>query len=120
MNVVNDISKSDLVETKAIRTPSYSVLLVEEAICILFSKKPTHENYIKLVNGTDFINYLKNYDKDAISDYSFNELKKYIDNMSFNPTLIEKISKLSAKLCIWVHSVYEYQKLSKKVSNILK
>lgn len=115
---LNSLSKSDLVEIKAFRAPPTAVLQASEAICILLSKTPDFSTFRKTADSTDFIRKLIEYDKDAISDYTLNELNKYINNPNFYPEHIAKYSKLASGLCEWSRAMYEYGTLKKKIDQM--
>ena len=113
------ITKSGLVEMKAYKSPPSSVVLVAEAICILFSTQPSYSNVLKLMSSSNFMQQLISYPRNAISDYALESLVKYISNQDFTYDYIAKISSASANLCEWVRNVYEYGRLSSSVNIII-
>lgn len=109
-NSLDYLSKSELVELKAYRSPPQAVVTVAEATCILFGKTPSYANFLKLLSKSDFISEIKNYDINSVSEFAVTGLEKYVNEPSFNPDYINQISKVSSILCSWVTSVYSYSK----------
>lgn len=113
------INKSDLIELKAIKSPPQAMVLVTDAICILFSKTPNFNNFKALVNTTDFLSSLKNYNIDSVSDYAVQQLQKYVSDPNFTQDYVSKVSRASGFLCKWVLAVYEYATFKSSVRFII-
>ena len=109
------IQREQLSYLKALKYPHTRIILVAEAICILYAKKPSYENFIKLINQNDFI--FKFYDINNISDYTMSELKKYIDNPEFSVEKIAFASQMCSYLCSWVTLLYNYNLLHQQVNS---
>ncbi|RNA31795.1 dynein heavy chain domain-containing 1-like [Brachionus plicatilis] len=105
---LDSIRKSDIAEIKSFKAPPAAVQSIAEALCYLFSKPPNFQNFIKLVNTTDFISQLKYFDLESVNDYKLTQIKKYIQMEDFIPEYVGKISKASAILCNWIICVYKY------------
>jgi hypothetical protein len=93
------------------KMPPSSCVQVMEAICIIFSKKPSIDNFNKLTNDIEkpLITYLiPNHDMNSISDYVKNNLKKYYENSDFTSTKVKNASNYMSILCKWARLVYEY------------
>lgn len=116
---IDSIRKSDLAEIKTLAAPPAAVESVSEAICYLFSKQPNFKNFKLLINTTDFIHQLKNFDFDSVNDYKINQIKKYIEMPNFNPDYLKKISRAGSILCNWIINVYNYCSLKASVNCIL-
>ena len=85
------------------------VRLVAEAICLYLNKTPSYDNFKSLMaNPSDFIQKLKQYNIDNVSEYTMKQLKKYIDDPGFTPENIKKYSSIAFYLSAWVISVYHY------------
>ena len=112
----DNVSKSDVVELKSYKAPPQAIVPVSEAVCLLFAKKPSFENFVKLVNSTDILNSMRSYDLDHVSEYALTELKKIIDKPEYKPENIKKVSKFATFLCKWTIYVYKYSMLKSSVS----
>ena len=112
---IDELNKSDVVEMKAIRA-AQAMELVGESVCILFNKKPSYASFKKIAFMTDFMQSLKMYDMDTVSDYALAELKKYIENPLFNEEYMTNFSNMAKILCQWVISVNKYAILKNSVS----
>ena len=115
---VQGLKKSDIVEMKSLKSPPNALVLVSEAICILYSVQPNFNNFIKLISETDVISLLNNLDKENISDYSMEKLEKYIQMPDYTSEYITKVSKPAGLICQWTINVYQYAKLASSVINI--
>jgi hypothetical protein len=105
------INKREVTEIKSMKMPPSSCVQVMEAICIIFSKKPSIENFNKLVTDNVrplLIDLIPNHDMKSISDYVKNNLKKYYEHPDFTPAQVNKASNYMSILCKWARLVYEY------------
>jgi dynein heavy chain len=67
-------------------------------------------------NINEFLNMLKNFKKDKITDKTIKEITPFIEGESFNPETMMKCSAAAAGLCSWVLALVNYHKLLKKGS----
>lgn len=105
------ISKNEIAELRSMKMPPSSCVQVMEAICIIFSKKPSIDNFNKLMNDISrplLTDLIPNYVMNSISDYVKNNLKKYYENPDFTPTKVKYASNYMSVLCNWARLVYEY------------
>ena len=56
----------------------------------------------------DFLNRLKDYDKDNIPDASLRAVKVYIDKPDFTPEKVNNVSSAASGLCSWVVNIVRY------------
>ena len=112
--VLKEISISDLEKLASVISPSFSMNLVAEAICVLFSKSKSFKNFQALVkNPPEFLQQLQNIDKVSISDYNISELKKMTALPEFQPEQLEKVSKLLGLLASFIWKICEWTDLFK-------
>ena len=104
---------------KSFKAAPTAVNTTAEATCILFSTKPSYDNFKKLINQKDIIPAFYNYDKDNISDYALKELKKYIDEPNFNPEYVRKISSVCSVFCQEIRALYNYAIIKNQVFEYL-
>lgn len=115
-NACNSLNNSFLLEMKSYTFPPNAVNQVGEAICLLFAEKPEFQNFIKLLNSDDFLMKLRNFNKEAVSDYTIIQLEKYVKNPNFTYEYISKVSKAGSILCNWVIAIYKYAKIISEAS----
>lgn len=115
---IKALRKSDIVEMKAYKSPPRAVVMISEALCILFATQPSYQNFLKLTSRADFIQLLVDYNTQAISDYTLEQLEKYISDPDFNEDYISKISYSAGQLCAWVKLIYEFGKVYSSVSSL--
>ncbi|XP_011707083.1 PREDICTED: dynein heavy chain 1, axonemal-like, partial [Wasmannia auropunctata] len=124
------LNKSDITEVKAMKRPPVGVLLVIEAMCIINNVKP-HKLPGKLPGekildywtpGTQiladpihFLHTMAHFKKEDITEEIINKLKDYVENPNFQPDTILQASKACHSLCLWIHAIYDYYFVNKKV-----
>lgn len=116
-NAINSLSKSDVAETKSFAYPPKSVIQVSECVCLIFGMKPSYQYFKRFLSQNDVISVLKNYDPDSMSDYTFNELKKYIESSDFTPEQCST-SKFAANICTWIRGIHQWNDVQKKIEPI--
>lgn len=103
-------------EISSLKYPHSLVNFVGEAICLIFSKKPSFSNFQALISEPDFLRkYIQPYNPSLASEYVINELKQYVENSEFVPEKIQPISKTAGALCKWILTAYEIATLNKPV-----
>ena len=82
-------------------------------ICL---KRPTDWPSIKKVmTEANFMEKIKFFDKDNISDNVMSKIESYTKKDNFLPEYMKKKSVVAGALCLWVRSVEEYNKALKIV-----
>jgi dynein heavy chain len=133
VKALKTLSKSDIVEVKAMKKPPGGVKLTMEAVCIMMGVKPqmikdpeggTHK--IKdfwgpackeLLGDSKFLNNLMDYDKDNIPVETMAVINaKYTVDPMFTPPMVMKSSVAAAGLCKWVHAMSTYDRVAKVVA----
>ncbi|KAJ3027001.1 UNVERIFIED_CONTAM: Dynein heavy chain 6, axonemal, partial [Siphonaria sp. JEL0065] len=109
------LEKKDIAELKVFSKPPDLVLLVLEAICILFKVKPDWESSKKLLSDPQLMKKMAEYDKDNIPESMTKKLRKYVDNPIFTPESVEKVSKACKSMCMWVIAMDIYSRVFKEV-----
>ena len=116
MEEVDKLDKSSVSEVKAYTKPPALVETVMQAVMILFNK-PTDWTTAKQVLGqSNFLQQIKGYDKDNVSSSTNAKIKKYVDQPTFKPEEVKKVSGAAAALCVWVHAIYVYANVAKEVA----
>ncbi|KAJ3125643.1 Dynein heavy chain 6, axonemal, partial [Physocladia obscura] len=109
------LEKKDIAELKVFSKPPDLVLLVMEAICILFKSKPDWESSKKLLSDPQLMKKMAEYDKDNIPETMTKKLRKYIENPSFNAEAVERVSRACKSMCMWVIAMDIYSRVYKEV-----
>lgn len=116
---LDTLNKSNLTELKSFGSPPPAVANVTAAVMVLMSnnqpKVPKDRSWkaAKVLMGKveDFLNSLKNYDKDNIPEHCQKAVGPYLDQEEFNPDFIRNKSLAAAGLCSWVINVMRYYKV---------
>jgi dynein heavy chain len=101
VKALKSLNKADITEIKNFANPPELVKTTLEAVCILKGAKPTWEDAKKILNDSNFLTSLEQYDKDNIPEKYLKALAKYIANPDFVPEKVEKVSKAAKSLCMW-------------------
>ncbi|KNE58518.1 hypothetical protein AMAG_04085 [Allomyces macrogynus ATCC 38327] len=112
---LDSLEKKDVAEMKAFAKPPDLVVMVLEAVCILFKVKPDWDSAKKLLGDPQFLKKIQDYDKDSVNDALAKKLKKYIENPSFTPEAVEKVSRAARSMCMWVLAMDIYTRVNKEV-----
>ncbi|XP_061932650.1 dynein axonemal heavy chain 1-like isoform X3 [Apis cerana] len=127
------LNRGDVTEVKAMKRPPPGVILVIEAVCIInnvkphkievtgrFGEKETKLDYwtpgsLLLADPGQFLYSMENFDKEQLTEEIINKLKVYIEDPNFQPAKIEYVSKACHSFCLWVHAMYNWYFVNKKV-----
>lgn len=128
---LDTLKPADITIVKAMKSPPAGVRLVMEAICVLKGVKPDRvqdpitgqmvDDYwpasIKLLGDMKFLENLKNFDKDNIPPAYMKRIReKFINDRSFQPDAIKKVSTACEGLCKWVRAMEVYDRVIKVVA----
>lgn len=116
MEEVDKLDKGSISEVKAYTKPPALVETVLQAVMILFNKPTDWGNAKKVLSESNFLQQIKGYDKDHVSQSTNNKIKKYIEMPTFKPEEVRKVSGAAAALCVWVHAIYIYANVAKEVA----
>jgi dynein heavy chain len=126
VDALKSLSKGDIGEIKAMKSPPKGVKLVMEAVCIMFDLKPdrvTSEDgkskvndywkpAQKLLSDMRFLQNCFEYDKDNIRPEIVAAIAPFITSSDFEPKVIEKVSRAANGLCKWVRAMYVYSQVA--------
>ncbi|CEM09924.1 unnamed protein product [Vitrella brassicaformis CCMP3155] len=130
LDALKKLSKGDITEVKSMKSPPPGVVLVMEALCIMFGiapkKVPTADGKGKkddywepakksLLGDAKFLQRLFEYDKDNIAPAIMEKIKPYEINPDFDPEVIKKASVAATGLCKWVRAMVIYDQVAKVV-----
>jgi dynein heavy chain len=123
------LKKSDVSEVKVMTNPPDGVRLVMSAVCVMFAIKPATvkddkgnktKDYWpaakKLLSQSSFLSSLLSFDKDGITQPMVDELHPFLDDPTFTPAAILKVSCAASGLCAWVRAMAAYYEISRDVA----
>lgn len=124
------LSKNDIVEVKGLQKPPDGVRLVISAVCVMFEVKPKKvaapdgrgkvDDYwdvgkALLNDPNKFLKSLFDFDKENIPESVIKKISPYIENESFTPDVIAKVSKACTAVCQWVHAMHKFYHVSRSI-----
>ena len=115
IKALNALEKKDVTEMRSYATPPEAVQKVMEAVCILLGVKPDWDTAKKVMQDSQFMNKLVNYDKDNIKPKIIKAISKYVEMPVMTVDNVAKVSVAAKSLCMWVHSMHIYDEVAKDV-----
>ena len=82
----------------------------------IFKGKTDWANAKKKLMETDFLAQVKGFDKDAVSNKTLGQVKKFTNKPDFNPTRVGNVSKAAGALCTWVCAIRLYCEVFRTVA----
>lgn len=128
---LDTLKPADISIVRSMKSPPAGVRLVMEAVCVLKGVKPEKvqdpatgrvvEDYwpasIRILGDMKFLESLKNFDKDNIPPAYMKIIReKFINDRSFQPEAIKKVSTACEGLCKWVRAIEVYDRVIKVVA----
>ncbi|CAD6235446.1 GSCOCG00007903001-RA-CDS, partial [Cotesia congregata] len=127
---LNTLKPADITIVKSMKSPPAGVRLVMEAVCVLKGVKPERvqdpsglmvDDYwpasIKLLGDIKFLESLKTFDKDNIPSANIKKIReKFMNDRSFQPEVIKKVSTACEGLCKWIRAMEVYDRVIKVVA----
>ncbi|RUS83122.1 hypothetical protein EGW08_009111 [Elysia chlorotica] len=78
------------------------------------------ENAKLLMADVNFFQQLVFYNKDEIPEDKFKALKQFVFSPNFTPEHVKSKSMAAASICTWVHAVYQYSSIHRKMQPHIK
>ncbi|XP_025155769.1 dynein heavy chain 2, axonemal [Harpegnathos saltator] len=116
IKALETLNKKDLAEIKSFTHPPPKVEMVMEAVMILKNSEPTWAEAKRQLGDVNFINTLRDFDKDHISDRVLRTIAKYTSDPEFDPAKVGLVSVAAKSLCMWVIAMEKYGKLYRIVA----
>eukprot|EP00927_Polykrikos_kofoidii_P032000 TRINITY_DN2738_c0_g4_i1.p1 TRINITY_DN2738_c0_g4~~TRINITY_DN2738_c0_g4_i1.p1 ORF type:complete len:2178 (+),score=489.64 TRINITY_DN2738_c0_g4_i1:748-6534(+) len=125
------LSKNDVGEVRAMKSPPAGVILTAQAMCIMFEVKPLKvqspdgkgkvDDYWEaakreLLVDQKLLDRMMNYDKNNIPDAVIAKVRPLYSDPEFEPEKIKKGSLAAMGICKWVRAMVIYDKVSKDVA----
>ena len=115
VKALSKLDKKDISEMKTFTTPPLLVGVVMESVCLLLGKKQTWADAKKVLGDLNFLDQLKNYDKDGLTAKIIKKLEKYTSRDDFTPESVAKQSVAAMSLCMWVGAMHTYYTVAKTI-----
>jgi dynein heavy chain len=116
MEEVEKLDKGSVSEMKAYTQPPKAVQTVMIAVMTLMGKPPDWVTAKKTLNEANFLQQIKGFNKDNITNSILSKIKKFIDQPDFHPDQVREKSDAAGALCTWVHAMYIYASVAKEVA----
>ncbi|XP_018058898.1 PREDICTED: dynein heavy chain 9, axonemal [Atta colombica] len=119
---LDTLNKNNLTEMKSFGSPPDAVLMVAQAVLVLFSPReriPKDRTWkaCRVIMGSidGFLSELRNYDKENIPPEVVNAIQPYITNKEFDPDFVYSKSQAAAGLCSWVKNIMVFHYINENV-----
>lgn len=131
INALNTLKPQDITLVKSMKNPPDAVKMVMAAVCIMRDIAPDRVpdpatgrkilDYwgpsLKLLGDINFLQTLKDYDKDNIPPALMAKIRKeYLPNKDFKPSVVAKASSAAEGLCKWIIAMDMYDVVAKEVA----
>ncbi|XP_061626704.1 dynein heavy chain domain-containing protein 1 isoform X2 [Phyllopteryx taeniolatus] len=105
LDVLHSLDPLDLEEVRHYRDPPDGVVLVMDAVLLLFDRPPGWDNAKRLFGQCNMYKCLEVFDFYSLTDIQMLQLGELIQNPMFVPECVREVSKACETLCRWVLAV---------------
>ncbi|XP_017772772.1 PREDICTED: dynein heavy chain 2, axonemal [Nicrophorus vespilloides] len=116
IRALDSLNKKDISEMKSYSKPPQKVEMVMEAVMILKQLEPTWTEAKRQLGEQKFLDDLREFDKNHISEKTLKKINVYTTNDEFVPDKIGVVSLAAKSLCMWVIAIEKYAKVWKYVA----
>merc|ERR1719482_2704230 len=128
VDALSKLSKGDIGEVKAMKTPPAGVVMVAQAMCYMFQVKPMKvaapdgkgkvDDFWEpckkeLLSDQRLLNHMVEYDKDNIEPSIITKVQPMYDDPGFDPDIIKKASTAAMGICKWIRAMVVYDHVAK-------
>jgi len=115
VSALDKLSKNAVVEVKSYAKPPELVQTTMEAVMVILEKPLSWASAKKELGDPQFLQRLKEFDKDKISNSVLKKIGSYTKRKNFNADEIGKVSQAAGALCEWVCAMELYAKVFRDV-----
>ncbi|XP_072546843.1 dynein heavy chain domain-containing protein 1 [Salminus brasiliensis] len=108
LKALKSLNQSDLDEVRHYRHPPDGVVMLMNAICMLFNRACNWESSKQLLGQTHFLQDLEFFDRSKLSNESFQKLGEIVQAPNFQPDFVRDKSQACESLSCWLQAVYQY------------
>lgn len=112
---LNALNRKDLSEVKTYTQPPVKVEKVMESVMILMGKDPTWNESKRQLGESNFLERLKTFDKNHISDKTLKRITAYTRDPELEPDKVGIVSIACKSLALWVRAIERYAEIYKSV-----
>lgn len=110
---LNSLNKKDLTEVRSYAKPPIKVEKVMESVMILLKKEPNWTTSKRELGDPNFLDTLKNFDKNHIADKTLKRLAVYTSDSELEPNKVGIVSFACKSLMVWARAIENYAKIYK-------
>merc|ERR1719473_2118129 len=115
VDALERLDKKSIAEVKAYAKPPDLVLKTMNAVMTVMDKPATWASAKNELQDVNFLQKLKTFKKDEISDATMKKIDKYTKDITFTPFGVQKVSKAAGAHCMWVHAMKLYAEVFREV-----
>mmetsp|Transcript_64893 Transcript_64893/g.119431 ORF Transcript_64893/g.119431 Transcript_64893/m.119431 type:complete len:4522 (+) Transcript_64893:77-13642(+) len=115
LDALEKLDKKSISEVKAYAKPPDMVMKTMCAVMTVMEKTPSWAQAKTELNDVNFLQRIKNFDKDAITNSTLRKMEKYTKDPNFTPKLVMNVSSAAGALCQWVHAMKIYAEVYREV-----
>eukprot|EP00929_Paragymnodinium_shiwhaense_P077086 TRINITY_DN3967_c0_g4_i1.p1 TRINITY_DN3967_c0_g4~~TRINITY_DN3967_c0_g4_i1.p1 ORF type:complete len:2593 (+),score=910.05 TRINITY_DN3967_c0_g4_i1:931-7779(+) len=115
LDALEKLDKKSVAEIKAYAKPPDMVMKTMCAVMTVMEKPPSWPQAKTELNDVNFLQRIKNFDKDNIKDATLRKMEKYTKDPNFQPKLVMNVSLAAGALCQWVHAMKIYAEVFREV-----
>ncbi|XP_069387019.1 dynein heavy chain domain-containing protein 1 isoform X2 [Paralichthys olivaceus] len=108
LKILECLDFSDLEEVRHYREPPDGVVIVMDAICLLFNHPLGWDSAKQLLRRPNFFHELEFFDQFILTHEQLRQLRQIVNSPEFVPEAVREVSQACESLCRWVQAVYEY------------
>ena len=116
IEALNSLNKQDITEVKSFTKPPKMVMRVMEAVCVLKGLEPSWSQSQKVLMDMNFLDSLKQFDRDHVAEETQKALKAYVNDPDFSPEKLERTSTACKSICMWVIAIDKYSEVTRVVN----
>ncbi|SCL97173.1 dynein beta chain, putative [Plasmodium berghei] len=113
---LEQLDKKSISEVKAYTKPPDVVMQTLSIVMIILNKNPSWEQAKIELGDANFLNKLKSFDKDSVSDKTLKKIEKFTKNPIYSPKAVKKVSAATGALCMWIHALKMYAEVYREVA----
>jgi dynein heavy chain, axonemal len=110
---LDSLNKKDLTEIRSFPSPPVKVERVLEAVMILLLKEPSWVEAKRQLGDQKFLDRLRNFDKNHMSDKVLKKISIYTQDRELEPEKVGVVSIAAKSLILWVRAIEKYGKVWK-------
>ena len=115
LKALDTINQKDITELKNYKNPVPAIKMVLESVCILLGEQTEWSAVQHVLGRMDFLDRLRQYNKDEISKGVLNKLKHYLSKPEYDPEVVGTKSQACKSLCQWSIAMNNFSEATKLV-----